>query len=190
MRKSRSETALTRAKIIEAAGQVFRRNGIAASGIDLVVAEAGLTAGGFYKHFASKDELISEACDRVLNETVDVLRVEAEAVPQQKRLELILSSYMSLDHRNSARDGCGFAALGAEMGRRKELAPVCTAALTKFVKLVEECLPSAAIDRSKKARAITSGMVGALMLARTVDDDMAELILADTKRQLLRLALD
>jgi TetR/AcrR family transcriptional regulator, transcriptional repressor for nem operon len=110
--------------------------------------------------------------------------------PLRPRLESILSGHLSLDYRESPQTGCGFAALGAEMSRRKELSQICTAALTRLVKLIEDCLPPTAADRRKKARAITSGMVGALMLARTVDDDMAALIMAHTRRRLMELAQD
>src|ERR1700754_5003914 len=81
MRKSREETARTRERIIAAAGQEFRRNGIAATGLAGLMSAAGLTHGGFYKHFSSKDELVAEACGESINRVVDALAERAAQEP-------------------------------------------------------------------------------------------------------------
>ncbi len=73
MRKSREETARTRARIVAAAGQEFRRSGIAATGLAGLRNAAGLTHGGFYKHFSSKDELVAQACGDAINGVLDAL---------------------------------------------------------------------------------------------------------------------
>src|ERR1700731_4181175 len=100
MRKSKDETAATRVRIVETAAREFRRNGIHATGLADVMAAAGLTHGGFYRHFQSKDQLVAEACGAGMNSIV--ARAEAAACQSDSNggLEAIIESYLAVNHRD------------------------------------------------------------------------------------------
>src|SRR3954451_19354341 len=103
MRKSRGEAAQTRRRIVEAASCEFRKNGIVATGLNDLMKAAGLTHGGFYKHFGSKDQLVAEACA----EAVDAVIVKMEAHPT---INAAVAAYLSTRHRNDPASGCPLAA--------------------------------------------------------------------------------
>src|SRR3954466_4732429 len=102
MRKSKAEAAETRKRIVAVAAAEFRKNGIVATGLSDLMKAAGLTHGGFYKHFESKDQLIAEACaeaGRALVERVSANTAKGSAV----------SSYLSVRHRDNPAAGCPLA---------------------------------------------------------------------------------
>src|SRR3954468_7509905 len=110
MRKSKAEAAETRKRIVAAAAAEFRKNGIVATGLADLMKAAGLTHGGFYKHFESKDQLVAEACaeaGRALGERVSANASKGEPV----------ASYLSARHRDDPAGGCPLAALGTELAR-------------------------------------------------------------------------
>jgi len=110
MRKSREEAAETHKRIVQAAARQFREKGIAATGLAELMKAAGLTHGGFYKHFASKDQLVAEATAAA----VDSLLKEMAAHPTFKSA---LAAYLSTRHRDNPASGCPLAALGDELAR-------------------------------------------------------------------------
>jgi TetR/AcrR family transcriptional repressor of nem operon len=191
MRKSREEAARTRERIIDAAGQEFRRNGIANTGLAGLMAAAGLTHGGFYKHFASKDELVSLAATRSMDRVLDDLREAIAREPPAKRLRAFLSSYLSVAHRDDPAHGCGLAALSTELAR----CDAATRAETTryFARMIDQIvcyLPDPdAPDSVAKARTMAAAMVGAIALARAIDDPtLSRQLLDDTRDTLLKLA--
>src|SRR6266478_4891940 len=93
MRKSREEAAQTRRRIVTAAAAEFRKNGIVATGLNDLMKAAGLTHGGFYKHFASKDQLVAEACAEAVEMIVEFVRNAASKGPAA-------ASYLSTRHRD------------------------------------------------------------------------------------------
>jgi TetR/AcrR family transcriptional repressor of nem operon len=172
MKKSKLETAETRRRIVRTAAAAFRRNGIHATGLADVMVEAGLTHGGFYRHFDSKDQLVAETCAAAMQGVEDL----ADAVACQKDgkdgLALIADWYLSTDHRDNRSGGCQFAALGSELARSD--GKTRAAATAGFLRLAEVIArqyrrtgPGAA-----KARAVValSAMVGAVTLSRIVTD--------------------
>src|SRR5258708_7675930 len=127
MRKSREEAAQTRKHIVRAAARQFREKGIAATGLAELMKAAGLTHGGFYKHFASKDRLVAEATAAA----VDSLLKEMAAHPTFKSA---VAAYLSTRHRDNPASGCPLAALGDELARSgKEARAAATAGVTKLV---------------------------------------------------------
>src|ERR1700690_2354531 len=117
MRKSRDEAAQTRRRIVEAASSEFRKSGIVATGLIDLMKAAGLTHGGFYKHFASKGQLVAEACAAALSppEAAAMLPPEAAATKKGREgLKARAAAYLSAGHRDNPQAGCPFAALGSE----------------------------------------------------------------------------
>ena len=117
MRKSREEAAQTRMRIVEAASREFRKNGIVATGLNDLMKAAGLTHGGFYRHFASKDQLVAEACSAAIATMTERVASSASRERGRKGQEAAVADYLSTEHRDNPRDGCPLAALGAELAR-------------------------------------------------------------------------
>jgi TetR/AcrR family transcriptional regulator, transcriptional repressor for nem operon len=107
----------TRQRIIEAAGQRLKRDGIDGSGVSVLMADAGLTNGAFYAHFASKEDLVATAVADQLREQLE--RYRAQAVDREG-VERLVREYLSIEHRDDAEHGCPSAALLDEIGRCSE----------------------------------------------------------------------
>src|ERR1700745_1885614 len=116
MGHSRTEKAKTHKRIVSIASKRFREKGLAGFGIAELMKEAGLTVGGFYKHFGSRDELVAEA----LASSVSSWRKRAEAAAaggQPLSYEQLVSDYLTEEHRDDPGSGCIFAALAADIAR-------------------------------------------------------------------------
>jgi TetR/AcrR family transcriptional repressor of nem operon len=181
MTKSRKD--MTHRRIIETAGACFRRRGLSGIGIADLMKEAGLTHGGFYAHFASKDALVVEAL-RLASERFRH-RVEEAAAEEGEKLVAVAARYLTSRHREHPENGCSIATLGPELGRdsgaaRQQFGANIEAALERMA----EC--SAATDAQARRREATgtfAAMVGGLILSRGVEDpDAADRILADVRR--------
>jgi TetR/AcrR family transcriptional regulator, transcriptional repressor for nem operon len=190
MKKSKAETALTRRRIIEAAALQFRRNGIHETGIADVMAAAGLTQGGFYKHFHSKSQLVAECCGMGMN---PMLATAADAAERPgtdwSALEKIIEDYLSVDHRDDRSGGCPLTSLGSELARADTQTRENASA--GFQKLVETIAGEfrTISPEAAKARAVfaLSAMVGAVTISRIVTDpELSDFILEQTKKQLMR----
>jgi TetR/AcrR family transcriptional repressor of nem operon len=171
MRKSRIEAAKTRERIVMAAAAEFRQHGIAATGLADLMKAAGLTHGGFYRHFASKDQLVAEACSAAVATMNE--RVASSASRERGRKGLTaVADYLSAEHRDNPRDGCPLAALGSELARADT--QTRAAAMAAFLKLVDALAGGFAAGTPDKARrramvaALT--LIGALTVSRVVTD--------------------
>src|SRR5262245_57866054 len=109
MRKSKLEAAETRRRIIRTAAAEFRRKGIRSTGLSDVMATAGLTHGGFYRHFASKDQLVAEACAAAMASLDETAAASACRGAGKQGLAALLTNYLSTGHRDNVADGCPFA---------------------------------------------------------------------------------
>jgi TetR/AcrR family transcriptional regulator, transcriptional repressor for nem operon len=118
MPKSRVETAKTRERIVKAAGAEFAANGISEAALARVMSAAGLTHGGFYRHFASKDQLVQEACGQTFLTLVASLELLVKGKPHEQALPLLVDRYVSRAHRDQPTTGRPLAALGSELARR------------------------------------------------------------------------
>jgi TetR/AcrR family transcriptional regulator, transcriptional repressor for nem operon len=187
MKKSKVETAETRRRIIEAAGREFLHNGIQATGLADVMAAAGLTHGGFYRHFGSKHQLVAEACTAGLELVVGKAEAAACRGDGMRGLEKIIDSYLAINHRDNRSGGCPLAALGSELARADD--EIRAAASVGFLKLVEILAKRTRRKKPEAAKSealfALSAMVGAVTLSRIVTDpDLSAAILSDTKRHL------
>src|SRR5882762_1529680 len=145
MRKSKLETAKTRERIVKAAGAEFAANGISEAALARVMAAAGLTHGGFYRHFASKDQLVLEACSKTLLSLVASLELLINGKPHEQALPFLVDHYVSRAHRDQPRTGCPLAALGSELARRdKRTRHAAMEGFLQLSRLIDEssCLSS------------------------------------------------
>src|ERR1700676_2876312 len=115
MRKSKRETEETRKRIVEMAADEFRQHGIATSGIADLMAAVGLTHGGFYRHFESKEQLVAEATAAALDTLLDTLASAASGKKGRNGLKAVSAAYVCTEHRDNSRDSCPLAALGSEL---------------------------------------------------------------------------
>jgi TetR/AcrR family transcriptional regulator, transcriptional repressor for nem operon len=171
MRKSKQEAAKTRERIVTVAAEEFREHGIVATGLADLMSAAGLTHGGFYRHFDSKDELIKEASAAALATMLDGL---AAAAGRRGRtgLKTVAAKYLSTEHRDHPREGCPLAALGSELARADaEIRDAATAGFLRLVDiLAEQFDPTHPSEGKKKASVAAVTMIGALTMSRIVTD--------------------
>ncbi len=178
--KSDTRKSDTRTRITDAAGTLFRQHGIDGVGVDAIMRAAGLTHGGFYGHFPSKEALVAEVSAATLARSAERWeRISSEAAPAEA-LKQIVGSYLDPAHVAVAERSCVLTTLGPEMARRAEQRPAITASIRRMLKVIERCTPEGAPDT---AEAALSCMVGAVVLARLADDsELAEGFL-DAARQ-------
>jgi len=166
-------------RILKAAARKFRRQGIAATGMTGVMADAGLTNGGFYAHFRSRNDLVREGLERALDEQPHRL-VESDTAPGELR-ELI-RYYLSAEHRDHPDTGCASAALLPEIGRQpRSTRKVYTDRMREFFDQLARRLPqdSSSYPSHDVAIGIFAVLVGALQLSRAIGDrSMSDAILA------------
>jgi TetR/AcrR family transcriptional repressor of nem operon len=186
MRVSREKSAETRERILDVAATLFREKGFDGIGLADIMKAAGLTHGGFYKHFGSKDDLEAQATSVALATTAALwgrLIKHAAARP----LSAFTGEYLSPRHRDDPGKGCAVAALGADVARQGErVRSAFTAGLEPFLQLLSNAVPgrSKAVRR-RKAIATMAELIGTLILARAVDDPaLSDEILAATSLNL------
>ncbi len=187
MRRSREEAARTHARIVERAAVLFRERGIDGIGLADLMEEAGLTHGGFYRHFPSKDGLAAAACALALAESARRMRRRAEKSPENPAAAVI-EGFLSREHVADPGRGCAVAALGSDMFRcGDETREAFTAGLAELIALLAELRPEAG-PKARRAAAMTTfaAMLGAVIVARGVGDPrLREEMLAAVRRDLL-----
>lgn len=171
MRVSKEQAARNRERVIEAAGRLFREHGFDGVGIDAVMAEAGLTHGGFYKSFASKDDLIAEACRLAAERSTEDWLRQAATSPQP--LRDLVTRYLSPNHCSDYGDGCLFAALATDAGRRdKPVRAAFAGALKAFTAHLTRFMPGRSEARRREAAlAALATMIGAVAMARAAEGE-------------------
>jgi TetR/AcrR family transcriptional repressor of nem operon len=183
LRKSRLEAAQTREAIVAAAASLIRRTGIAEASLADMMAAAGLTHGGFYRHFRNKEHLISEALSAAGEKAVATIGQKMA----KGGLKAAVDGYLSTSHRDSPTPICPFAALGSEMARSRKMTK---AAATELLEKLFVTLAGDAPDREEArgdAIVALSMMIGAMTLARIVaDSDLSSEILDRAKDHLTR----
>ena len=172
MRYAKDHRKNTYKRIVDVASQRFRKEGIQAVGIAGLMSEAGLTHGGFYSHFKSKEDLAIKAISQALESTMSALERYAEE--NNGGLEAMVSNYLHPIHREAPEKGCAVAAIGAELGRLpKASQQVISSQIEQFFSLIERHLPQT-LDKERRhqtAVAIFSLMVGALQISRMMWDE-------------------
>jgi len=174
MVKPTSRKAETRERIVRAAARALRKRGYEGVGVAEVMKDAGLTHGGFYAHFDSRDALLTEAADRAGAESIESLTRAVAAAQPGEELAALVDGYLSDRHLRAAEEGrgCPVAAAGTEVPRQApEVRRTATRRIKDLIGLVERQMPDWGKAGSRdKAMAILACLVGTLVLARSVDD--------------------
>jgi TetR/AcrR family transcriptional repressor of nem operon len=190
MRVSRVQAAENRQTVIEVASRLFREHGFDGIGLKDLMKGAGLTQGGFYKQFASKEDLAAQASRRALESAFDRWSAAAAANPKDP-LGAVIAFYLSTGHREERMEGCPIVALGSDAARQgSDVKASFEAGIREYLELLGRWVSEAdGDDPSGKAMAILSTMVGALLLSRAVNDpDLAQTFL-DAAAQQVRAAV-
>lgn len=180
-----SKRELTHERILDAASRAIRRGGHTGASVADVMKEAGLTHGGFYAHFDSRDKMVAGAIDYAGRQSSENLRQSMSVLQARGKspLRSLVDSYLSPAHMAAVETGCVVAALGSEIPRQAdEVRQAAAARVRALISLVESVLPP---DAEKGIAAhIASTMVGALQLARALGGADGEALLAANRRHL------
>ena len=170
VRYPRGHKEKTREQIVETAARAFREEGVSGVGIGELMGRAGLTHGGFYAHFPSKDALVGAACSRAADQAWEQMNELVASAPPGEELATFIRGYVSRRHRDDPGTGCLMPSLGGEMPRHgPEVRAAFTAQIRRVLANLQSLLPDTP-DREERAIALATGMAGAVMLARAVDD--------------------
>ena len=184
MRYSLEHKARNREKILSTAARSIREHGGDTSGIGTVMKKAGLTKGGFYRHFKSKDDLFVEAVARAFDEMGRGMLEVAKSAPEGRGLRAIIERYLSTAHANSPGMGCVFAALGPELARKPLSVRKRIGALREAYR--ERLLPfvpgQTREEKVAKFQLLFPGMAGVLTSVRmTVSSEEREQMLMEAR---------
>lgn len=171
MRVSRTQAEENRETVINVASRLFREHGFDGIGLKDLMKGAGLTQGGFYKQFASKDDLAAQASRRAMESATR--RWSEAAADSSDPLEAVMAFYLSKDHRGEKAEGCPLVALGSDATRQSEEVrrPFEDGIRAHFEVLNELLDDTRSSNPSGKAMAILSLMVGAVTLSRIMEDE-------------------
>ncbi|BES85213.1 TetR family transcriptional regulator [Pectobacterium araliae] len=174
---------VTHNRIVEAASRAIRRSGYSGTGVADIMKSVGLTHGGFYAHFESRDAMLAEAADRAGAETIALATDLAASAPRGQALERLAQAYLSKAHLEDIENGCPIAALGSEMPRQApEVRHAATCHIKEILNIITQQFPDReGTDATGEALLTMSTMVGALILARAVDDPA----ISETLRQVV-----
>ena len=188
MGSSRSDKAASHRRIVEIAAAHMRQDGIDGVRVAEVMSEAGLTHGGFYRHFESRDELISEALVLALEEGSERSRSAAEN-PGPRALRAVIKGYLSTTHRDSPSTGCAVAAMAEDVSRSNPtLRELFENQVLQYIELLERLQEATEGLESPMATLTLSAIVGAVNLARAVNDEELSLrILRETAESLTEM---
>jgi len=162
----------THERIVSVAARAIRRSGYDGTGVADIMKEAGLTHGAFYAHFPSREAMLAEAAGRACAESAAAAAAAVASAPPDKALLSMLRSYLSREHLEHADRGCPLAALGSETSRQTpEVRRVATRHIKEMIDVVARQSPDwGQPDAHQRALVTVATMVGALLLARAVDD--------------------
>jgi len=177
MRYAKDHKQETHARIVKKASVKLRERGAHGIGVADLMKEAGLTHGGFYAHFASREALVVEAA----------WRRKTEPLPPAERFAAIVESYLSAAHRDDPGHGCALPALAAEIGRESvKTRRAFAAKLEEMVEMLAERIPDVSAEAAREqAMAALATMVGTLVLARAGGSKLSDDILAAGRDALL-----
>jgi TetR/AcrR family transcriptional repressor of nem operon len=179
----------THQKIVKDASRRIRAEGITGTAVSAVMRDAGLTHGGFYKHFGSKDELFMESLSEAFQEIADRLAHVAEQSKLETAWKAIVKTYLSLEYCDHVEYGCPLPALAPELARvDKAMKPQVFEELKKYRSRMLPFMPGQrTADKERAFFSIFSTMVGATEIARMLPESaMREKVLASARDLLLR----
>lgn len=189
MRYRPEHKAETHQKIVKDASRRVRSEGITGAAVSAVMRDAGLTHGGFYKHFESKDELLIESLRDAFNEIAETLAAAAKRAKPEAAWKAIVKTYLSLEYCDHVENGCPLPALAPEMARAgKTMKAQIFEELKKYRSRMLPFMPGErSADKERAFFSIFSTMVGAVEIARMLPEQaMREKVLASARDLLLR----
>lgn len=188
MGHSREDKARSHERIVEIAAARLRESGTAGPGVAELMKEAGLTHGGFYKHFGSRDDLVAEAVERALRDNEGFMTtLTADAPDAEAALDRFVDWYTSAEHRDTPAAGCAVVSFGADAPRAD---PRVRAAYTAQVERYLAHLEALLGDRGRAAAALST-LVGAVLVARGVGPgDLSDEILAAAREAVRAMGTD
>lgn len=172
MRVTREQATQNRDRVLEAAATLFRERGLGGVGVAELMNAAGLTHGGFYGQFESKEDLQAQACRHASEQTLERWR-QAESRRPEDPLAALVAAYVSTPHRDHPGTGCVVAALGAEASREgsKVRRVISDAAKSLFDTMMAVVSGKTVAEKRQRAAVTLASMVGAVVLARAIEDD-------------------
>lgn len=169
MRYSKEHKAQTHARIVQKASERFRAEGVGAVGIGSLMQSLGLTVGGFYAHFESKEDLIAQACRSGFSATNAGFQAYIDATPPGQRFAALVEAYLSPLHRDRPDAGCFVAANGAELARHPDETRLSLAEqVDAWMRVIAAAMENDGLDG--EVRGIAGTLVGNLILARAMPD--------------------
>lgn len=189
MRVSREQAEKNREHVIDTAARLFREKGYSGISVADLMKAAGLTHGGFYGNFDSKEDLMAAACTRALDESAARWQALLADDPETA-LARIVASYLSRAHVAHPGQGCTLAALGSDAARLSApVRSVTTQGVRDQIALLTPLMAGAdAAAQRRAAMAAYASMVGALLVARAVNDDaLGDELLAAARHSILGL---
>ena len=190
MVKTTPKKEQTRERILRAAARAIRKHGYEGVGVADVMKEAGLTHGGFYAHFASRDALLAAAVGQAGAESTENLNRAIAAAKPGEELMALVDTYLDERHVTAAEHGlgCAIAAAGSEVPRQQaEVRRAAARRIKDLIGFVERQFPEWGKSAAhEKALGVVASMVGALMLARAVDDPQLSKAIRKSARELIR----
>jgi TetR/AcrR family transcriptional repressor of nem operon len=190
MRVTREQATRNRQNVIDVASRLFREHGFDGIGLKDLMKNAGLTQGAFYKQFSSKEDLVVQASQRALEGSTERWTGAYEGEPNDP-LEAALSFYLGKEHLDARMDGCPIVALGADAARQgPEVKASFESGVKTHLKVLGNMVAATSeAERDEKSIAILSLMVGALTLARVVNDpEIAESFLDAAAQKVREIA--
>jgi TetR/AcrR family transcriptional regulator, transcriptional repressor for nem operon len=184
---SKAQKARTHRRIVGIASKRFREKGLAGFGIADLMKEAGLTVGGFYKHFDSRDELVAEAVSSAFGDwqrRVDAVESDGPPISYAE----VVDDYLSDGHRKNPGTGCAFSALAPEIARSdKRTRALTSEQVRNALELIAGLLPGKDKAAARSRAILTfSAFVGAMSLARAVSDESLSREILTTVAELLK----
>jgi TetR/AcrR family transcriptional repressor of nem operon len=172
MKVSKEQAAENRERILDVAAQLFRERGFDGIGVADLMKCAGLTHGGFYGHFKSKEDLMAQAASRAMDTTMTSWN-DLVLGAGDHALEAFVDRYMSPEHRDNPGQGCAMATLGAQSAQQgAPVRQILTEGLKRLFEGLTRVVPGrTAAARREKAITTFASMVGAIVLARAANDD-------------------
>jgi TetR/AcrR family transcriptional repressor of nem operon len=172
VRYPKEQKAKTRVRILNAAARLFRESGYDGVGVDAIMNEAGLTAGGFYSHFSSKETLFAEAMATALDPGNTLRASKNSALAASDPLAALIRGYLSRTHRDTVAGGCPLPALTADVARKSDATRESYERdFLRYVNEIEALLTESSVPARERALAIVAQCVGGLMLSRAVKNE-------------------
>lgn len=174
----------THDRIVKAAARSIRQRGFDGTGVADLMAQVGLTHGGFYAHFSSKADLLTQAIGNAGEQALEELQQRGSDTAGEVSLDGLLAAYLSSEHMQAVGMGCPMAALACETVRQgTEVRGALTQRLLDLVNTVQQATPIAQSEwAADQALAVTSAMIGAMILARAVNQpELSQRLLKSTQ---------